>query len=197
MSIGLPPLVKSAGNVLNNVVLLASDARLVLQLFSQSQWGIYLNNKRVLTPDSIAAMNFRNDSNITNAPQEQGAFQSYNKVKTPFQMRVRMTKGGTVGQRSQFLTDVSSLSDTLDLYQIATPEVTYSNVNITHFDYSREASRGYGLITVDVWFEQIRISGQTQFSNSKDANGAARSNTGTVQPQTATSKQVAAGQGAQ
>jgi len=61
------------------------------------QWGIYdMSGAPVLTASSVAGMEYARDWRVSNYPQEQGAFASYNKVKTPFTAKVTFLVGGFV-----------------------------------------------------------------------------------------------------
>lgn len=197
MSFGVPPLLNQVASVANTATLLIADAALIYQIFKRPVWGLYYNGQPIIVPDSIVALELRNDSLISDYPQEQGAFQSYNKVLTPFTIRLRMTKGGTVAERSQFLADVAAILNDLNLYQVVTPEVSYSSVNIVHFEYARTSRNGLGLLVIELWLRQVRVTATAAFSNTKAPDGAAQSSIGTVQPQAATSAQTAAAAGFQ
>lgn len=114
---------------------------------------------------SVGGLEFHQDYRISNAPQEQGAFLSYNKVQEPFVGRVTFYVGDSPSQRAGFLATVSALCASLQLYSLVMPEATYPSVNLTHYDFRRTAESGVSLLAVDVWCEQVRVSGTTAFSN--------------------------------
>ena len=153
---GIPALLNKIAAITNPIALLTGDLGIIGNYFAAKQWGILLGSDRVINPDSIVALEYKQDYNVPNYPQEQGAFQSYNKVKLPQEQRVRMTKGGSLADRSAFLSAIKSAAASLNLYTILTPETSYENANITHYDLKRTATEGVGLITVDVWFTEIR-----------------------------------------
>lgn len=120
-------------------------------------WGIVnANGQRVLDPDSIMAFAYRNESKIASFPVQDGAFASYNKVASPFETVVRVTKGGNVNDRQVFLDTLDMLSRTTDLYSVITPEVVYLNVNIAGYDYQRTAANGAYMIIADIRLVEIR-----------------------------------------
>jgi hypothetical protein len=204
---GVPPLLRQAGNVQNNIGLLASDAVSVLRLFNPAQWGLFDSSGQPAfgTPgggivsaalqvlgaggQSVGDIEYRLDYRIATAPQEMGAFLSYNKVSTPFNGRVSYIVGGLESQRGAFLQQVLAAEQALTLYSLVMPEITYPSCNVTHHDYRRTSQRGVALIVVDVWVEEVRISGTTQYSNTQQPSGANPTNGGTVQPQTPTPQQ--------
>lgn len=143
-------------------------------------WGIYLRKKLVLEADSVVSFDYKKDWRVAEYPQEEGAFQSYNKVQTPFDVRLRLTKGGTDEDRAAFFEALDKAQASLDLYDIVTPERTYSSASIEHVDYRRSASEGMGLITADVWLKEIRVSATIAFSKTAQPSGADAVHVGTV-----------------
>jgi hypothetical protein len=160
--------------------------RLLLSTLSPPAWGIFLdttdadaeelrleNLKRapddqldkiltttpraVVVPDSFREFNYKNDFTVTDAPTEAGGFASYNKVGNPFEIGLRLTKGGTLAERTKFLDDVEKISKTTKLYKILTPERTYIRCNIMSFEVRRKEAKGaYFLGECDITFREIR-----------------------------------------
>ena len=184
MADGIPQLLNSVDRVVNTGVLLVSDAIIAINMFSPSQWGIYLNGAPVDLGDSIFALEHKHEWRISDYPMEQGAFESYNKVATPFDTRLIITKGGTDEERTIFLDDLNTMAADTNLYQIVTPDTHYDNVNISHIDYKRTSVEGVTLITASVWFQEIRVTVTTTPSNTATPAGATPAQTGQVQPQT-------------
>lgn len=155
-------------------------------------WGIFLRNgKEVLKADTVVALDFKQDYAVADFPVEQGGFQSYDKVTLPFGVRVRFSRGGSEKDRQAFLATVATIAASLTLYDVVTPEVTYYDCNIAHYDYRRTAREGVGLLIVDLWLVQIRVTGTAAFSNTKSPAGASPVSGGTVQPVNATPAQAA------
>lgn len=186
VSNGIPAL-NNAGHVAAGVILLAADAISILNMFGPPQWGIYLNGLPALLPDSIISVEFKSDWRISDYPQEPNAFQSYNKVRTPYDARVTMTYGGPgIGQ---FLLAVEAASASLALYSVVTPDRIYPNANITHFDYRRNSQNGVSLLSVDLWLEEVRVAATAASADTKEPSGASPVNGGNVQPQPPTPAQ--------
>jgi hypothetical protein len=181
MANGIPQLLGSIAGVTNTVALLTADAQNIANMFGPPQWGVYLNGAMAISPDSFSSFDHKKDWRISDFPQQEGAFESYNKVATPYDARVSMTKGGTVSDRLSFLQSAQSAAASLNLYDILTPEQTYKNCNITHIDLRRTATNGVTLLTVDLWFEEIRIAASAKLSNTAAPSGADPVNGGTVQ----------------
>ena len=187
---GVPALLNKFNSVTNVITLLAADAANVLGLFPSPVWGIFdANNKLVIQPDSIVAFDFKREWRLPDYPMEQGAFQAYNKVATPFDARIKMTKGGTDDDRLQFLQNLDDAASSLNTYTILTPSKAFLNVNIHHYDYRRTAKNGLTLLTVDVWLTQIRFDAVAQSASTKYVSGADAKSAGNVQPQAATAAQ--------
>lgn len=130
-------------------------------------WGIYTQaGALVIEPDNITEIEYAIDYRIADYPLEAGKFETYDKVTMPFEVRVTMTKGGTLTERSDFLKTLESLQGKLDLYNVVTPEKTYLNVNIAHVGNARTADRGATLLTVEVQLREIRQTATLAYSKS-------------------------------
>jgi hypothetical protein len=124
---------------------------------NSTDWGIYdKSGSPVLKPDSIVSIERGAEYRISDYPVEQGGFASYNKVATPFEVRLTLTKGGSVAERSDFLNTLATLEASLDLYDVATPEHVYVGVNITRVSQSRSAQSGAGMAVVEILLQEVR-----------------------------------------
>jgi hypothetical protein len=133
--------------------------------FGPPVWGVFdLSGNQVLVPDSFLALDYKNDARVSDYPQEQGAFASYNKVQTPYDVRTRMTIGADLASRAAFLAQCDAMLKSTDTFNVVTPEVTYFNATVENFAYRRETKNGATLITVDLWFLEVRVSATAQFS---------------------------------
>jgi len=148
------------------------------------RWGIYKGGQPVAVTDSVIRVDYTQDTRISTHPVEQGGFAAYNKVGTPYDARVRLVKGGTEAERKAFLDAIEQATASLDLYDVVTPEKTYTSANIQRHQYTRSAQSGVSLIAVDITLTEIRQTAQTAFSRTKAADGQDPVKVGTVQPQT-------------
>ena len=176
---GVPPLDFAADIVLD--VLLTADTIGGFGSFGNQQWGIYQGGAPIIVADTILGVEYRQDWQLSNYPQEQGAFASYNKVQVPYDARVRMASGA---QRGAMLASIADIAGTTDLYDVVTPDATYPNCNITHYDYRRTASNGVSMIVVDIWLLEVRPldpnAGNPSTANAKSPSAAPQDNSGLV-----------------
>lgn len=178
---GVPAVFRAPSGPVFTAILLATDALLILRSFLPSEWGIFMESGQpAVIPDSIISVDQRKEWRISDYPTEDGGFQTYNKVETPGDIRVRMAVSG-VESRGPFLASVQAMCSALDLLTIVTPDAAYDSMNAIHYDYRREQRSGASLLQVDVWFEEVRVTAQTQFTNTKSPEGAANSSGGNVQ----------------
>jgi hypothetical protein len=188
---GVPALLPS-GVTLPQPAALTSDSTSAQLGAGAAQWGIFnADGTPALIADSVLSVEYKKDWQVSDYPVEQGNFESYNKVRLPYESRVTFTRGGTEADRSDFLQTLEDIADSLDLYDVVTPERTYTNANITHFDYRRTSSNGVSLLTVSVWLQEIRSEASTAFTQTAQPSGADKVNGGTVQTTTATPVQKA------
>jgi len=107
-------------------------------------------------PDTIVSMDYKREYKISDAPQELGAFQSYNKVQRPAVIHLRLAKGGSAADRNAFIAWVELQAAGTKLLAIQTPEQTYGGYCIQDFDYRKSSTDGAGIAIVDVEFIQVR-----------------------------------------
>ena len=141
----------------------------------------------VAQADSVVDFGYRNEARISNFPVQAGSFANYNKVASPFEVMIRMTKGGTLADRTTFLAAIETASKSLDLYDVVTPEKTYINSNIQGYSYRREARNGANLIIVDLIILEIRqVTAQystVSTKNSSLSSAVPPTNVGKIQAQ--------------
>jgi len=192
---GVPPLLRdpqAALSAFTQNVLTADTATFPINQ-TQPQWGIFQDGQPVVLADNVASFEYKQAWTISDYPVEQGGFESYDKVNSPFDVRLRFSRGGSEQDREEFLASIEDIAGTTDLYDVVTPERTYSSVNINNYAYSRTALNGVGLMVVEIWGQEIRVTATADFTNSntKSADGADTANDGTVQPASPTPQQSA------
>lgn len=141
----------------------------------------------VPTTASTVEFDFSGDSPISNYPQEEGAFQSYNKVPLPATIKLMMACDGPPSVRQGFISTLNALRKSTVLVDIQTPEATFLDYNCNHLSWRRRADRGANMIVADVWFEEVNVSASTAFSTTQQPSDAAQQSTGNVQPTAAPS----------
>jgi hypothetical protein len=186
---GVPPLVR-AEPAPPEPTLQTGDTLNTVGATSTPQWGLFKDGEPVVFADSVVALEYKQDWDLLDYPIEGGAFETYNKVLTPFEVRVRFASGGSWNNRGALLSDIAYLAQTFDLYDVVTPEVTLSNCNIEHWDYKRSSDSGVGLIVVFVHLRQIRVTVNPEFSHTEAPSGADAVFAGSVQTSVATNQQM-------
>lgn len=186
---GVPTLLRS-GLAQAAVSLLVADAIGFLSGFFAPRWGIYLNGVRAIEADSVVSFDFKNDWRVADYPIERGGFESYDKVSTPFESRLRFARGGSELDRTLMLQSIEFAANSLALYDIVTPERTYTNANIDRYDYRRTNNSGVGMLIIDVVAIEIRERSAQAFYNTQAPSGAATVSGGTVQTQPVTQAQA-------
>lgn len=179
---GVPPLLRNPQDPpASPPELINADDPSIPVSVAQQQWGIFKDGVSVVEADSVVAMEYSQDWSVSNFPVEKGGFDTYNKVNTPFDVRLRFAQGGSEQERNALIQSIMNISGNLELYDFATPEVIYSNVNVQHYNYQRTNTNGVGLIQIDVWGLEIRQTGEASFTQTQAPSGANQVNNGTVQ----------------
>ena len=121
-------------------------------------WGLFNEfGVPVVLADNVLGLSFQSASTIVNAPIEGGSFASYNKIATPSQAVVQMSKGsGGALQRGAFLAQLLALEGSTLKFYVISPEFVHRNMCTTGVDYARSAQEGAQLIVVNVQLEEVR-----------------------------------------
>ncbi len=141
------------------------------------QWGLFLDGEAVVTADNVVSFEFKQDMRISNFPVEEGSFATYNKVQVPYDVRLQFSTGGTVADRQALIDSVDAIIDSTDLFDAATPEKTYLSINPVHQSLRRTARNGVGLVVIDLYCEEVRVTAAQQFVNSQQQQGSAATTT--------------------
>lgn len=157
-------------------------------------WGIFLKGKQVVTPDTCVSVDYRQGWALADYPVETGGFETYDKVDMPYDVRLRLASGGTPQNRQTLLKQINAIAETLEFYDVVTPEVIYHNCNVQHYDYRRTSTNGVGMITIEVWMLEIRVK-PSRGANVTFPSASPRQADGRVAPQAPTSTQGGAATG--
>jgi len=148
------------------------------------QWGLYdQSGLPAVIADNVQSLEVTLDAQISDFPVENGGFASYNKVIRPFDIRLAMTRGGSVEDRQSFIQQVQEAWQSLDLFNVVTPEVVYLDVNVVGVRRLVESDRGVGLMMLEVMLRKVRQTGRLAFTNTAEAASAGANNNGPVQTQ--------------
>lgn len=152
-------------------------------MFGVPEWGIFDQGGGIVLPaDSVFGIEFIVDRQLSDYPQEDGAFFTYNKVIVPYTAKVTFLVGL---ERSNFLTALQAGVDGLDLFSVVTPDFIYPSANLIRYTYRRIAREGgVSMLKVEVTCEQVRIVSTTTTSNTRSTNGASPQSNGTAQSTT-------------
>lgn len=191
---GVPPVLRNP---------LADPGRLIPQLLSgdvigilddvlRPVWGIFdETGAPMAVADTATTLEFRADSRVPDYPQEEGAFESYNKVQLPYEARVQLVCGRSVADRAAFLGAIEAAKQSTMLFNVVTPEGVYANANVVAYDTRREVRNGVTLLKVNTHLEEIRVTATAEFANTQNSASADPVSRGQVQPQTPTAEQNA------
>ena len=153
--------------------------------------------KPIILADSFISITYHNESNLPMFPLEQGAFQTYNKVATPYDITVRLAKSNTFGvtgladlinganSMKLFLATLESMLSDTNLYAIVTPDAIYNNANLKAFDYKREMNNGAGIILADLHFVEIVSAPVSSGTSAASQTSVAPNSTNTIPPSAA------------
>lgn len=198
---GVPPVLRDSSNSGGDSgSVLTGDGDAVSDTSIAPQWGLFdSSGNAVITADSVFGFETKKSWNIPTYTQEQGAFQSYNKVQLPGEPRIVFAQGGSVAQRTAFLDQVVAVCASLTLYSAYTPEFVWPSINAIDYNIlQRTSEQGATLLKVEIILREVNVSATQQFTssatpasptNTATPSGQAQQNTGAVQPQTLTASQ--------
>lgn len=119
-------------------------------------WGIYdASGKKLFDVDTCLEVDFKDDSKVSDFPQEQGSFSSYNKVKLPLEAKVKLAVGGQV-RINALIVALRAAINSISVYDVWTPEYIYQNCTIKSGNYKRTQKDGRNLLEVLIDLKEIR-----------------------------------------
>lgn len=148
-------------------------------------WGLYYQGgSEALVADSVFAFRYSHEYDIPIYPQEQGAFQTYNKVHFPYQANIVFLVGGNSSHRSAFLDQAEALCASTTLLQIITPDYYYPNANATRLSIrERSAEGGITLLQVEILCVEVRNPNTSAgLSSAQSPSASPPASNGLVQP---------------
>jgi len=172
----------------SNALIGLGGAAIIRAIFG-NVWGLVNEfGVPVVLADNVLGLSFQSASTIVNAPIEGGSFASYNKIATPSQAVVQMSKGsGGALQRGAFLAQLLALEGSALKFYVISPEFVHRNMCITNVDYARSAQEGVQLIVVNVSLEEVReVKVNYSFEEVEAPSDAKAVDGGSVQPKDAT-----------
>lgn len=171
--------------------LITSDNVSNINTGSVPQWGIFLDNVSVVKADTVTSFEYKQDWSLLDYPVEQGGFETYNKVKLPFEVMIELTKGGTEAELATFLSSISAIAGDFNIYSVvAGGAATYPSVNISHYDYRRTALNGVSMIKVSVKCTQIIVNSKPVYTQTTTISSQTPSNTYVVNSPSVTNSAV-------
>lgn len=176
---GLPAL--ASGIIVQTVQLIAADILSILGLADGPQWGLFQDGLPVVTADNVLSFEFREHRRISKYPVEEGAFESYNKVTVPYDVRLQFSSGGSIANRQALIDSVDAIMDSTDLFDAVTPEKVYLSINPVHQSIRRSGHSGAGLVVIDLYCEQVRVTTSQQFATSQQSSAAQTSSSRRVE----------------
>ena len=178
---GVPALKRAAPYVGAALTLLGEF--LPLNIFGQDYAILATNTKsQLLVPDSFVDFEYKKEAKIPIYPMQGGAFQSYNKVVMPSDIKVTVTCSGNLTMSKQeFIQRITAMINSLVLVDISTPDEVYKNYNLIHVDYKRESTRGATMLIAQLWFQAVMIVTPAT-NNTAQPSGASATSLGSLTP---------------
>ena len=146
-------------------------------------------------PDQWDEFSFRYETALSDYPQEQGAFQPYNKVTRPFAVNATLVKTGSdLSRLTWFLAIQQQESQNpTQLYTLISPQGIFTDYVIAGMSYVTRKERGSNMLYLDIAFTQIPqiISTDGSFQNTLAPKSSPVAQIGRVFTQAATGAQTA------
>lgn len=120
-------------------------------------WGVFdASNKPAFSVDTYLEFAPNNAAKQSDFPTEQGGFNSFNKVQSPYKVNVKISQAGTLQQMQALLDTLKTLLVSTDFLSVITPMETYANCTLVDYKYRQTAKSGAGRIEATLTFEEAR-----------------------------------------
>lgn len=165
---GVPPIPRTAPGTPAINIKVANGNLAPNESANELPWGIftYPANQPLYTPTdggtlSTFSVGYTRSMQISSFPVEanasgQGAaFASFNKVFQPAKPVVMLSLGGTDAEKIAFLYAIDQAVSSTNLYNVYTPDSSYTGYSIDRYSYNRSAMHCATLLMVEVSLTQI------------------------------------------
>jgi hypothetical protein len=155
---GVPNLLRNAPKAIGITLLGNAASALWNYLFPGPTWGVFnIGTSDIsIRVSSVVEVDISSESHASDYPIQTGSFTTYNKVKTPDIVSIRMTKDGDDASRAFFLDWLNQNISETSLYDILTPEWRYPGMTLVGYRMSRSSRSGAAMIVADCLFQQVR-----------------------------------------
>lgn len=169
------------------------------------QWGLFTQDGDFAAPaDNVIALEVGLEARISDypvapntagSPTETVGFGSYNKVVVPYDVRLIMSRGGSVEDRQDFLKAVQDAWQSVELFNVVTPECVYLDVNVVGVRRLAAPDRGATLMSLEIALRKVRQTATLTFVQTKEPSGSGQVKDGSVQARQPADAQQYAGAG--
>ena len=134
-------------------------------LIDLREWGVFDQDGNLLAEaHSFVSLDVSDSAHIPSYPMETGGFISYNKVAAPSIHHIKMNHQGDVDSRSEFWRAIDEARQSIDLFNIVTPEVVYLDANITGVRREVSSTHGITLAVAEIELTEVRQSVTMRYS---------------------------------
>ncbi|ECQ3321599.1 hypothetical protein GIZ89_23605 [Salmonella enterica] len=136
--------------------------------------GAHQKGGRPFSPDSFVVVEVGAEASVSTAPVEKGGYTSFNKIQRPPELHVTFTVEGwtafsggvpnltnfSTTSRSEVLKTLEMMRTTAGLYDIETPDRTWTSCDLVKYDYRIRSNNGPTLLTVNAIFQPVMQTGE-------------------------------------
>lgn len=106
--------------------------------------------------DAFLGLDYAQDAKVPQQPIEQGSFAAYNKVGSPYLVKVTLAKNGNASTLKAFADALEGLTRGMQLVSVVTPERVYRSANVTSLRWQRTTETGVDRLIAELGLEEIR-----------------------------------------
>jgi len=155
---GVPNLLKNAPRAIGITLLGNLATKLWDYLFPGPTWGVFVvgTSDPAIEVSSVLELDVAAEARASDYFIQTGSFTSYNKVRMPDVIPIRLVKDGNETSRAQLLAWLDDNLSKPSLFDILSPEWRHPNLTLVGYRIGRTARAGAAMITADCLFQQIR-----------------------------------------
>lgn len=138
-----------------------------------------------VTFTSFVDIDLRSEGQALSYPIEEGSFANYNKVDSPFDIRVTLATQGSDSDFEYILNKLDEYKNEAVKLSVSTPSILYESMTLETYSYKRSRDAGAGMLTVELTLVEVREV-ETQVTTSvitkpKNPTSSGKVNTGKAQ----------------
>ena len=122
-----------------------------------SEWTIIdEDNQTTIGFSGFMDIDVRNEGQALSYPVEKSSFADYNKVQSPLEIRVNLSKQGDDSEIESIINQLDDYQQKAVLLSVSTPSMLYEGMTLESYSYKRTNNQNTCLLVTELVLKEVR-----------------------------------------